>query len=82
MRLLLGLLIILFVFPSFAKKQRKGHATKKYNLSDPMSDNSSINIGKSVSDMDSIIYLRKDFNDYHKIDRKKRPSFLPKSKKL
>jgi len=77
------LLVILISLPGIAKKRRshKKTTTSKTNLSDPLSVGSYKSIGQSISDMDSIIYLRKDFNDYHRADRKKRPSYLPPIKK-
>lgn len=31
-------------------------------------------------DLDSISYMRKDFNDFHKIDRNQKPKFVPEKK--
>lgn len=30
--------------------------------------------------LDSILYMRKDFNDFHKIDKNKKPKFVPEKK--
>lgn len=34
-----------------------------------------LQLGQAPKDLDTIVYLRRDFNDFHRVDRKTRPKF-------
>lgn len=39
-----------------------------------------IQTGGDASSLDSMLFFRNDFNDFHESDKKRRPSFIPSKK--
>jgi hypothetical protein len=81
-----GILILIMLLGSFSQAQNKNEKVKTLDFEGEVIEGEAmrpmlyLQIESPDLDLNNILYQRRDFNDFHKIDKVRRNRFIPDSR--